>query len=513
MEWPPARWRFRPGIAWMMALSIAAGVIGAVATTTWANLERQRAAESQALAAQTNATLDTFMASMPEAVYFRDVGKLRDFIKALTGAGGYRYFHAFDANGSLLYGVGQRGTDGDRHAEDASEALYQAAVAAGARQALHLSDTYHVAAPLLAGRTVIGGLEFGLDTTAHETAIAKATRDSFVQAALLSAVAIAVGMLLAHRIIQPLRQLAAVAEAEDTDGTPLPVHRNDEIGDLARAFRGMLQRLARERNLVAARTIALEQAVQALEERTQQAEQASRAKSEFIANMSHELRTPLNGIIGFSDVLLAGVLGELAEEQRDAIAEVHGAGKHLLVIISDVLDIARIEAGKLQVDLTECRLVGVVGDAVRTLTPVAAAKQQHLTVSVDPALPAVLGDPVRLKQVLLNLLGNAIKFTPEQGRLQVEAEVRGAMVQIAVVDDGPGIPEDQQHAIFDKFERVERRGERTLNEGTGLGLALAKQLVELQQGTLWCESAVGAGSRFSFTVPLAQHVASITAAA
>ena len=241
----------------------------------------------------------------------------------------------------------------------------------------------------------------------------------------------------------------------------------------------------------------------ALEERTEQAEQASKAKSEFLANMSHELRTPLNGIIGFADVLLADMLGPLDEMQKDGINEIRGAGAHLLVIISDVLDIARIEAGKLQVDLTECSLVDVVGDAVRTLTPVAAAKQQHLAVSVDPALPAVLGDPVRLKQVLLNLLGNAIKFTPEQGRLQVEAEVRGAMVQIAVIDNGPGIPKDRQQTIFDKFERVERRGERTLNEGTGLGLALAKQLVELQQGTLWCESEVGVGSRFCFTVPLA----------
>ncbi|MSQ10368.1 MAG: HAMP domain-containing protein [Dehalococcoidia bacterium] len=466
------------------------------------------------MAAQTDATLDTFMASMPEALYFCDVGKVRDFVKALTRAGGYRYFQAFDVNGDVLFGVGQREAEPGDGAAEVGGALYQSALQAGERLGRREAGVYHVAAPVRAGSVVLGGVAFGLDTAAHEAALANATRDNVAQTGLLALLAIATGILLARRIIQPLSQLAAVAEAEDAAGTLLPVHRNDEIGDLARAFDGMLQRLAEERNLVAARTSALEQAVQALEERTQQAEQASRAKSEFLANMSHELRTPLNGIIGFSDVLLAGLLGELVEEQRDAIAEVHDAGKHLLIIISDVLDIARIEAGKLRVDLTECGLADAVGDVVRTLTQVAEAKQQHLTVNVDPALPMVLGDPTRLKQVILNLLGNAIKFTPEHGRIQVEAEIREGMAHIAVADNGPGIPEDRQRGIFDKFERVERRGERTLNEGTGLGLALAKQLVELQGGSLRCESTSGAGSRFTFTVPLAaQAGTSLTTAA
>ena len=241
-----------------------------------------------------------------------------------------------------------------------------------------------------------------------------------------------------------------------------------------------------------------------LEQRTVQAEQASKAKSEFLANMSRELRTPLNGIIGFADVLLAEMLGPLNEDQTDGAKEIKDSGRHLLKLISDVLDIAKIEAGKMTVDMVACDLGNTLAEAARTVAPMAETKAMILQFTIAEGLPQALGDPLRIKQVLLNLLSNAVKFTGPEGSISVEVSYRPGEILVTVADNGPGIPEEMQARLFQKFERVEKRNPGQLNEGTGLGLALARELVHLQGGHLWYTTQVGAGSTFYFTLAAAE---------
>lgn len=280
-------------------------------------------------------------------------------------------------------------------------------------------------------------------------------------------------------------------------------------------FERVLKRGVREQERLQARasellvTQAYNQQLQAvnlqLEERTQQAEQASRLKSEFLANMSHELRTPLNAIIGFSDVLIAGMLDPLTPDQKDSVTEIRDAGKHLLTLISDILDISKIEAGKLAVDQKPMSLATVVQDAERTMEPLVAAKGHTLTTSIPDGLPLVSADDLRVRQILLNLLSNAVKFTPAGGKIDVAALQVGQMIQVTVADSGVGILPELQETVFQKFERVERKGAHELNEGTGLGLPLARQLAELHGGTMWCESEPSVGSQFHFTLWVAEQ--------
>ena len=237
-----------------------------------------------------------------------------------------------------------------------------------------------------------------------------------------------------------------------------------------------------------------------LEERTLQAEQASRLKSEFLANMSHELRTPLNAIIGFSDVLMGGLQEPLNEDQTDSVKEIRDSGRHLLSLINDILDISKIEAGKLKVEQVPTDLGAIIHHALRTMEPLVAAKSHTLRVDVADDLPLVLADSLRVRQILLNLLSNAVKFTPAGGRLTVSAHLAGEMTQVSIADNGIGIPADLFASVFRKFERVERKGTHELNEGTGLGLPLARDLVQLHGGAMWCESEVGKGSTFHFTL-------------
>jgi len=230
---------------------------------------------------------------------------------------------------------------------------------------------------------------------------------------------------------------------------------------------------------------------------------ANRHKTEFLANMSHELRTPLNAIIGFSEVLSEKIFGELNEKQADYMKDIHGSGRHLLSLINDILDLSKVEAGRMELEVTEFDLPAALDNALTLVRERALRVGIALTNDVDPALGPIRADERKVKQILLNLLSNAVKFTPQGGRVSVAARLSGGEVSISVADSGIGIAPEDQVAVFEEFRQV--GGDQARNaEGTGLGLALAKRFVELHGGTIRLESAIGKGSVFTFTLPLRQ---------
>jgi signal transduction histidine kinase len=237
-----------------------------------------------------------------------------------------------------------------------------------------------------------------------------------------------------------------------------------------------------------------------IEDKSRQIEAANRHKSEFLANMSHELRTPLNAIIGFSEVLLDPSLSVTDDERSQFLTDVLGSGKHLLNLINEVLDLAKIEAGKMELQIEPSLLQDVVEAVSNTMRSLAVKKSIDLRVGSDERLAPFPMDGARVKQVLLNLVGNAIKFTPEGGKVWVRADGKDGTARVEVGDTGPGIPVEDQERIFLEFQQAGSDAGKP--QGTGLGLALAKKFVEMHGGRIWVESEVGKGSRFFFTLPI-----------
>jgi signal transduction histidine kinase len=227
---------------------------------------------------------------------------------------------------------------------------------------------------------------------------------------------------------------------------------------------------------------------------------ANRHKSEFLTNMSHELRTPLNAVIGFSDVLDQGMVGALNERQAEFVRDIRESGKHLLALINDILDLAKVESGRMELDRSEYYLPDSLRSALALVRERAARHGIGLELDVSEDLGTIVADERKVRQVVLNLLSNAVKFTPDGGRVTLSARPDGDGVEIAVRDTGVGIAPEDQAAVFEEFRQVGTDTSRR-QEGTGLGLALARRFVELHGGELRLTSAPGAGSTFSFTLP------------
>ena len=238
-----------------------------------------------------------------------------------------------------------------------------------------------------------------------------------------------------------------------------------------------------------------------IEDKSQQIEAANRHKSEFLANMSHELRTPLNAIIGFSEVLQEKLFGELNEKQAEYTDDILSSGRHLLSLINEILDLSKVEAGRMELELATFDLPLAIDNA-RTFVRERATKHGiTLDVAVDDRLGDFVGDERKIKQILLNLLSNAVKFTPEGGRIGIDARQTDGSVEISVSDTGVGIAAEDQPKVFEEFRQVGADYAHKV-EGTGLGLTLAKKFVELHGGKIWLDSEVGKGSTFTFTLPI-----------
>ena len=247
------------------------------------------------------------------------------------------------------------------------------------------------------------------------------------------------------------------------------------------------------------RTAELEAALAALDEKSRELETASLHKSEFLANMSHELRTPLNAILGFSQVLRERMFGELNEKQESYVDDILSSGHHLLSLINDVLDLSKVEAGQVELDVAPFSLQESLERGVVMVRERALKDGVQVTLAASPDVDLVSGDERRIRQVIFNLLSNAVKFTPTGGAVGVHATQVNGEVRVSVADTGPGIAAEDLERIFEEFQQTEAGiGTR---EGTGLGLALSKQLVELHGGRIWVDSELGKGSTFVFTLP------------
>jgi signal transduction histidine kinase len=295
----------------------------------------------------------------------------------------------------------------------------------------------------------------------------------------------------------------------------VPVESRDEIGRLAASFNEMAQAL--KKNITEKERLLneLQELNRTLEDRIRQRtaeieavnvelREATRHKSQFLANMSHELRTPLNAIIGFSEVLLDPSLNVTDEERTQFLTDILNSGKHLLNLINEVLDLAKIEAGRMELQVEPVLLQETLDSVQSIMRPLATKKGIDFQVISDNGIGPMPLDAARIKQVLLNLVGNAIKFTPERGRVWVRTTIDEGVVRTEVGDTGPGIPPEDHERIFLEFQQAKIEGIPGKPEGTGLGLALAKKFVEMHGGKLWVESELGKGSRFFFTLPVMQ---------
>ena len=298
--------------------------------------------------------------------------------------------------------------------------------------------------------------------------------------------------LLARRLSQPIlavQQGAARVGAGDLSAR-LNVKTGDEIESLANEFNQMAERLSEY-------TAGLERKVA---ERTKEVELANRHKREFLANMSHELRTPLNAIIGFSEVLKERMFGELNPKQAEYIADIHSSGLHLLSLINDILDLTKIEAGRMELEVSEFDIASMLQNVLILIRERAQRGKLKVDLTLQPALTPLVADERKVKQIVLNLVTNAVKFTRPGGRVTIDVTQDATSTTIAVTDTGIGIAPDDAELIFAEFHQIRSSGDIRY-EGTGLGLPLSKALVELHQGSITMQSEVGKGSTFTVRLP------------
>jgi len=302
------------------------------------------------------------------------------------------------------------------------------------------------------------------------------------------------------------RKLAGIVGFRSIVAAPM-IFEGRGIGALwvGRSFPGAFtdKHLALLRTFAEQAVIAIQNArlFREIQDKSRQLEVANQHKSEFLANMSHELRTPLNAIIGFSEVLLERLFGELNEKQDDYLKDIHSSGRHLLQLINDILDLSKVEAGRMDLDIATFDLPSAISNAMTLIRERAQRHGIALGLDADAQLGEIVADERKFKQILLNLLTNAVKFTPDGGRIDVRARRDAENVTVGVHDTGIGIAPEDQEAVFEEFRQV-GRSYTSKQEGTGLGLTLTRKFVELHGGRIWLESEPGKGSTFTFTIPV-----------
>ncbi len=306
--------------------------------------------------------------------------------------------------------------------------------------------------------------------------------------------------LLLKKLINPIHTLkegASIIGSGNLDHK-IEVQSSDEIEDLAEEFNKMTTAL---KSSYADLEKKIQERTLELKASNEELEKASHLKSQFLASMSHELRTPLNAIMGFSEVLTEEVYGKINEKQRRYLNNIYKSGKHLLEVINDILDLSKIEAGKMTLHLRELVVADAIIEVHNLSLQLASKANVELSFHTDQAPNLIIADCVRFRQIMYNLLSNAIKFTPEGGRISVTVQQIGSNLQVSVSDTGIGIPHEHFENIFKPFRQVDGSSSRNY-EGTGLGLALTKEFVEMHGGHISVSSRQHQGSCFSFTIPM-----------
>jgi signal transduction histidine kinase len=319
-------------------------------------------------------------------------------------------------------------------------------------------------------------------------------------------IAIVTSALLARNLVKPIEsiQVAAARIGSGALDQRIEVSSRDELGALAEEFNRMAARLQASysglEQQVQERTHELAGALARLDEKSRELEAASDHKSAFLADMSHELRTPLNAISGFSQVLRKRLYGEINEKQAEYLDDIIGSARHLLSLIDDVLDLSKVEAGQVDLEVRPFSLTAALQRGAVIVGERATREGVRIELSSDPGIDLVFGDERRIRQVVFNLLSNAVKFAPAGGTVSVGAAQIDGEVRVSVTDSGPGIPPEDHVRIFEEFQQAAAGKEQ--GEGTGLGLALSKRLVALHGGRIWVDSEPGKGSTFVFTIPV-----------
>ncbi|HMK49248.1 MAG TPA: ATP-binding protein, partial [Thermodesulfovibrionales bacterium] len=388
------------------------------------------------------------------------------------------------------------------------------------RPILNEKDCYHCHGST---RKVLGGIVVRLDAERTYTQVIAQRNRTIMIVVVLIPVAIALIYFMVNSLVRrPVESLAEKAKrfAEGDMSVVVDVKTEDEIGILGKTFNYMVEsvssfskRLEEENQRKTALLNERTRLMALLERANRDLRELDKLKSTFLANMSHELRTPMNAIIGYTDLMIDGVDGPINEEQEKSLSKVASNARHLLQLINDVLDISKIEAGKMKINPKELDLKWLVEAAAPSFEPQMRVKGLTLTVDIPEGLPHAYGDEDRVKEILINLLSNAMKFT-HQGGITISARIseRGVkpgevpiFLEICVEDTGIGIKEEDIGKIFDKFVQADLTTVRQY-EGTGLGLSIARGLVSLHKGIIWVTSKMGEGSKFCFTLPLRKEM-------
>ncbi|MEW6053291.1 MAG: response regulator [Nitrospirota bacterium] len=388
------------------------------------------------------------------------------------------------------------------------------------RPILNDKDCYHCHG---SSRKVLGGIVVRLDAEKTYAQVAAQRNRTIMIVAFLIPISVILVFLMVNKLVRrPIENLAEKAKqfADGDMSVSVEIKTEDEIGILGRTFNNMVESVAstskKLEEEVSSKTTLLNERTKLLtllERANKELRELDKLKSTFLANMSHELRTPMNAIIGYTDLLIDGVDGPINEDQEKSLRKVATNARNLLQLINDVLDISKIEAGKMKLSPKELDLKRLVDSALPTFEPQLKLKGLTLSEDIPEGMPLVYGDEDRIREVFTNLLSNAIKFTNKGGiRITAKLSERGVkpgepplFMEICVEDTGIGIKEEDVGKIFDKFVQADLTTIRQY-EGTGLGLSIARGLISLHKGVIWVTSKVGEGSRFCFTLPLKKEI-------
>ncbi|MEO6034474.1 MAG: response regulator [Verrucomicrobiota bacterium] len=362
-------------------------------------------------------------------------------------------------------------------------------------------EIFHIAVPvLLEGEGQLGSVQIIFSLAATQADIRKSLLTGVGLALIIVALGIVLAFIFGQRALAPMQSIAdAASKIAAGDLTQrVAVKRHDEIGVLASSFNHMASSLAQMTHgleeKVAQRTAELSRVNAELQRATQH-------KSDFLANMSHELRTPLNAVIGFSEVLREQMFGPLNAKQEEYVTDILTSGQHLLSLINDVLDLSKVEAGKMELEPGVFDLRKLLENSLVMVKERALSHGIQLSLDIGNGVGLIEADERRIKQILFNLLSNAVKFTPDKGKVGIRAQLVEGNVEISVFDTGVGISEEDKPKLFGEFQQL-HTGLTNKPEGTGLGLSLTRRFIELHGGRIWVESVAGEGSTFTFSLPV-----------